>query len=147
MKKIIGVSFLAITYIFSLNYSVTSQVANNTISGFVFDIERRPLSQMQVELLNDVNSVIQRIRTDGSGKYLFRRVPSGRLYIRVLPLGTSYEEQTQEIEIANVGALGRTVSDNVYKDFYLKIRKNNNSNEVNSVLFAQEVPSDAKRLY
>lgn len=147
MKKSILVSLLTITYIFFLNYSATSQVVNNTVSGFVFDLERRPLSQMQVELLNEFNSVLQRMKTDAAGRYLFRGVPSGRLYIRVLPLGSSYEEQIQEIEITNVGALGRRISDNIQKDFYLKIRKNNNSNEVNSVLFAQEIPPDAKKLY
>ena len=64
-----------------------------------------------------------------------------------MPFGTAYEEQVQEIEVVNVGALRRTVSDNVQKDFYLKIRKNADPAQVNGVLFVQEVPEEAKKLY
>ena len=56
------------------------------------------MAQVHVELINDVNSVLQRMRTDGSGRFVFRGVSPGRFQVRVLPLGTIYEDQTQEVD-------------------------------------------------
>jgi tetratricopeptide (TPR) repeat protein len=122
--------------------------SRNTITGYVFDQQRSPITQIPVELINDVNSVIQRTRTDGSGRFFFSGVPSGRFVIRVLPLGTNFEEQTQEIEIGGIGALGRPVSDHAQKDFYLRLRRDKaNADTVNEVLFVQDVPDNARKLY
>ena len=118
----------------------------STISGYVFDQQRRPLAQIPVELINDVNSVIQRTRTDGSGRFFFSGLPSGRFSIKVMPLGTNYEEQTQDVEISGVNALGRSVSDNVQKDFYLRLPQDN-KNTVNAAIFIQEVPENARKTY
>ena len=91
--------------------------SGSTVSGFVFDPQRRPVAQVPVELINDVNGVIQRMRTDGSGRFLFRGVSQGRFQVRVLPLGTNYEEQTQEIEIYGISGSGQPLRDNIQKDF------------------------------
>jgi hypothetical protein len=81
--------------------------SGSTVTGFVFDSQRRPVGQIPVELIDDVNGVVQRIRTDGSGRFIFRGVSQGRFQVRVLPLGTNYEEQTQEVELFGLGASGR----------------------------------------
>jgi hypothetical protein len=39
--------------------------------------------------------------------------------VRVLPLGTIYEDQTQEVELAGMSASGRPIRDTIQKDFYL----------------------------
>jgi tetratricopeptide (TPR) repeat protein len=122
--------------------------AGSTISGFVFDNERRPVTQIPVELMNEVNSVLQRTKTDGSGRFVFRGVSQGRFQIRVLPLGTEYEEQTQEAELYGMGASGRPITDNLQRDFYLRLRKAGSiSSSGTGAIFVQEVPGEAKTLF
>jgi tetratricopeptide (TPR) repeat protein len=123
-----------------------SGLSGSTITGFVFDSERRPVAQIPVELINDVNSVLQRMKTDDSGRYIFRVASQGRFQIRVLPLGTNYEEQTQEVELFGVGPSGRPIRDNLQKDFYLRSRQSG-SVSATGTIFVQEIPEEAKTIY
>ena len=124
-----------------------SPFGRSSVSGFVFDPERRPLSEIQVELMNDVNSVLQRTKTNGSGRFFFRGVPQGRFVIRVLTFSTNYEEQTQDVEIYGIGAGGRPLADNVQKDIYLRVRKSTSLSTGSGTVFLQEVPEEAKTVY
>lgn len=112
----------------------------NTITGFVFDPHRRPVSQIHVELINDVNSTVQRLRTDASGRFVFRGVLQGRFQVRVLPLGTIYQDQTQEVDTS-----GRPARETIQIDFYLRVRKLDLA--TTGVIFAQEIPAEAKTIY
>lgn len=152
MKKInINVRWLGMTTIFLLClilFAPSVYGQNNSISGYVFGPQRSPVSQIPVELMSDLNSVIQRTKTDGSGRFFFTGVPSGRLAIRVLPLGTDLEEKTQEIEITNYGPLGRPISENAQMDFNLRLRKSKDTmSATNGVVFVQEIPEEAKKIY
>ena len=49
----------------------------NSISGHVFGLDRRPIPDVQVELLDDFSRTLQRIRTNSSGRFFFYRVPAG----------------------------------------------------------------------
>lgn len=120
--------------------------SGSTITGFVFDPDRRPITQIPVELINEVNSVLQRMKTDGSGRFFFRGVSQGRFQIRVLPLGTNYEEQTQEVELYGIGASGRPIMDNLQKDFYLRLRRSS-STSTSGTIFVQDIPEAAKTTY
>ncbi len=124
-----------------------SPFGRSSVWGFVFDPERRPVSEIQVELLNDVNRVIQRTKTSGSGRFFFRGVQQGRFEIRVLPFSTNYEEQTQEVEIYGIGANGRPLADNVQKDIYLRLRKSTSVIGASGTIFIQEIPEEAKTIY
>ncbi len=120
----------------------------STITGFVFDPDRRPITQINVELINEVNSVLQRMKTDGSGRFVFRGVSQGRFQVRVLPLGTNYEEQTQEVELYGIGASGRPIIDNLQKDFYLRVRRSGSASSTSGgTIFVQDVPGEAKTAY
>ena len=119
----------------------------SAISGFVFDEQRRPVGEVKVELLNDVNSVLQRTKTTGSGRFFFRAVPQGRFQVRVLSLGTQFEEQTQEVELYSIGAAGRPVMD-IQIEFYLRLRKTSPySSTGNGAIFIQEIPKEAETVY
>jgi tetratricopeptide (TPR) repeat protein len=124
------------------------QFGRSSISGMVFDERRSPVRQIPVELLNDLNSVIQRTKTDGSGRYVFRGISSGRYIIRVLPLGTNLEEQSQEVEIAGIGANGQPIADNLQVDIRLRVRRSPlDSAQATGVIFVQDVPAEAQRSY
>jgi tetratricopeptide (TPR) repeat protein len=120
----------------------------NSISGFVFDTQRNPVTQIPVEVLNEVNQTLQRTRTDNSGRFFFSGLSAGRFNIRVLPYGTNFEEQSQEVEIVNFVRPGSSTSENAQKDFYLRLRRDaKEANAVTGTLFAQDIPQEAQKFY
>jgi tetratricopeptide (TPR) repeat protein len=143
-----GTSLVVLLCAAFISFSMPAAAQNrSTISGYVFGPGRIPVAQVPIELRNDYNSVIARTRTTGSGQFAFYRVPSGRLTVTVLPLGTNLEEQSQNIEIAGLGARGQQLAENVQLDFYLKPRKATNGGSENEVVFAQEVAEAARKAY
>ncbi|MGH9902079.1 MAG: carboxypeptidase regulatory-like domain-containing protein, partial [Pyrinomonadaceae bacterium] len=123
----------------------------NSISGHVFSESRRPLSDVFVELLDDLGVTINRAKTNGSGRYEFPGLREGRFKVRVLPYGTDYAEQTQEVVVSNVSALGGGTGGEMRQvDFYLRLRADLNAGPFAGppgTVFAQEVPEEARKLY
>ena len=123
----------------------------NTISGHIFGFDRQPLYDANVELLDDLSRIVQRQRTETSGRYFFSGMPSGRYTIRVKPYQTDYEEQDQDVEIQNFTTQGidgeRRTSGfaNEQRDFYLRLRRGVTG--VTGTVFVQDVPPDARKLY
>ncbi len=118
----------------------------NRIEGQVFDPNRRPVENLYVELINEVDSVIQRTRTNTSGRFSFVGVPAGRLIVRVLTFGTNFIEQTQEVIIVKT----RAGNDVDYVDISLRYdtRKRGPESDVTAgVIFAQDIPAAARTLY
>ena len=75
----------------------------NSISGHVSD-GRSGIPNLQVELLNDMDSVIQRTKTDSSGLFAFRRLSTGIFQVRVQTYGTSYIGQTKRVQLERTRA-------------------------------------------
>lgn len=133
--------------------SATAQAQfGNSVSGFVFGVDRRPIADANVELNDEYSRMIGRARTNASGRYSFSRMSSGRFRIRVFAVG-DYEDQEQEIEIQNVstsdssGNVRISGYDNVQRDFYLRPRKANGAQGKAGVVFAQAVPEAARAKY
>jgi regulator of sirC expression with transglutaminase-like and TPR domain len=132
--------------------SVAAQAQNNSITGMVFDAQNRaPVGDIYVELLDSFGMTRGRARIDSSGRFIFRGLPAGNFQIKVLPYGTNYQEQVQDVQLTSfpIGG-GRYSTDAAYVDFYLKLdpRKINlGSGGVATVVFAQDVPDDARKLY
>src|SRR5689334_10891746 len=53
---------------------VTTQQNLNMISGHVTNKEHNSISEIRVELLNEVDTVIQVVKTNGSGLFVFRKL-------------------------------------------------------------------------
>ncbi len=125
----------------------------NTISGTVFSGNRSPVSNIFVELQDDFYRSINRVRTDGSGRYSFSGMRSGRYVIKVIASQLGYEAQTVEVEVVNFGSTdpsGRSITsnDNVQQDIYLRARKiSSNVEQVTGVVFTQEIPENAQLKY
>jgi tetratricopeptide (TPR) repeat protein len=148
MKKLIyWLSFsLVLLFVNAPPTSVKGSSLLNRIEGQVYDPNHRPVQNLYVELLNEVDSVIQRTKTDISGRFTFAGVPPGRLTVRVLTFGTNFLEQTQEVIITQT----RNNSDVDYLDISLRYDKRNRRPEpdlTTGVVFAQEIPPAAKALY
>jgi tetratricopeptide (TPR) repeat protein len=118
----------------------------NRIEGQVYDPNHRPVQNLYVELLNEVDSVIQRTKTNVSGRFTFSGVPPGRLRVRVLTFGTNLMEQMQEVEIVQT----RNNNDVNYLDINLRYEKRTRGPEVDvptGVIFVQDIPPAARASY
>jgi Tfp pilus assembly protein PilF len=121
----------------------------NSISGLVFGESRTPLGDTYVELLDELGSTIIQTKTNGSGRYAFYGLSSGRFKIRVFPVGTDYMEQVQEVLLSPVSAIPGSGGDNQQVDFYLRLREGANAGPffVPGAIFAQEIPDEARKLF
>jgi tetratricopeptide (TPR) repeat protein len=127
--------------------SAYAQGPANSISGGVFGLDRTPIADAYVELLDEYGGSIQRSRTNGSGRYLFHGMAGNARYaVRILPFGTDYEEQEQEVFLQNFKIGTSTSSTHEQLDFYLHLRKGVDPTMV-GVIFAQEIPPKAQKLY
>jgi tetratricopeptide (TPR) repeat protein len=127
------------------NYDSSS--LTNRIEGIVWDPNRRPVSDIYVELQNEIYSTVGRVRTDSTGHYLFIGIPSGHYNIKVLTSGTNYLDYTEAIDLVGVVQGG---SESVNQDIYLKFDKskvNSGFAGITDVVFVQEVPEEARKLY
>jgi tetratricopeptide (TPR) repeat protein len=122
----------------------------NRITGQVWGPGRQPVSNIYVELNNEVNSTVGRQRTSNAGLYEFSNISAGLFRVHVLTLGTDYLEQTKEVQILN---LVTGMSDNQYCDFELKFDPRRVSSAAGSPgraeeVFAQQgVTPEAEKLY
>jgi tetratricopeptide (TPR) repeat protein len=121
-----------------------AQQNTNSISGHVSDDQRKPLAEMRVELLNEVDSVIQTAKTDASGLFIFRKLSDGTFQIRVQASGTSYDGQVKRVDLARPHGFGAT-SEEV--DIVLRPRRTTSGISKTGVVFAQEVPEAARKEY
>jgi tetratricopeptide (TPR) repeat protein len=135
----------------SIGSSVSSSIqARNIISGTVFGESHRPVADVHVELLDDFNATLRRAKTDGSGRFVFGGLVDGRFRIKILPYGTDYLEQLQEVVLTSVSSIPGSGSDRQNIDIYLKLDARINRSPFaagTGVIFAQEVPVEARRLY
>ena len=109
----------------------------NSISGHVSD-GRSAIPNLQVELLNDMDSVIQRSKTDSSGLFAFRRLSTGIFQVRVQTFGTSYIGQTKRVQLERTRAFEQV-------DFVLVSKQTSSISATGGAVFVQEVPEQARR--
>ena len=112
----------------------------NSISGYVSDDRRAPIPELHVELLNDVDSVIQRTKTDGSGLFVFQRLSTGTFQVRVQTYGTSYIGQTKRVQLERTSAFEQV-------DFVLVTKQTTSTTTTAGTVFVQEVPEHARKEY
>ena len=144
-------SLIAFLFLLTLLVSQTS-LANasallNRIEGQVYNPDRLPVADAYVELVNAVESTLSRTKTNAAGRFSFFGVPNGRFVVKVIPAGTNYLQQSQEVELASITSTG---TDSAYIDFYLVYDKraiNTAPDRPAEAVFVQDVPPNARRLY
>lgn len=127
-----------------LSFPAHFQQNANVISGHVSDDRRKPIADLRVELLNEVDSVLQTVKTDGSGAFIFRKLSDGTFQIRVQASGTGYEGQVKRVELTRPHGFGAATEE---IDIVLPPRRITSLTAKPGVLFVQEVPEPARRLY
>ena len=128
----------------------------NGIGGYIFDTSRRPVVNLRVELLDEVDSIIATTRSDSSGRYSFQGLSQGTFQVRVLPDGTNFIGQTARVQISNfshsTSSGGRVTTGAQFEqmDFTLKSRdeaKASSRPMTTGTTFAQNVPESARLAY
>lgn len=119
--------------------AVLAQQVVNSIGGHVSDDRRVAIPDLQVELLNDVDSVIQRTKTDSAGLFVFRRISAGIFQVRVQTYGTSFIGQTKRVQLEPTRSFEQV-------DFVLA-RNAISSSAIPGAIFVQEVPEPARKEY
>jgi tetratricopeptide (TPR) repeat protein len=129
-----------------------AQAQNNSINGHVYDAQNRmPVGNLYVELQDTLGISLARGRVDPSGRFFFGGLRSGTYNVKIVTVGTNYLEAIQEVRLVSLPtASGRLSSDIAYVDVYLKLdprRVNTGSGGAATVIFVQEVPDEARKLY
>lgn len=122
----------------------TAALEGNTISGYVTGVNRRPVVDLYVELLDDYSRTLVRTRTSGTGYYSFSRLRPGRFIIHALTAGTDYEEQQVSVEILNIMP-GSTTTESC--DIALKLRKGAAQNPAAAIFVQADLPEEARKYY
>lgn len=123
-------------------YKVNSLQGRNAVNGVVFGDSHRPVSELRVELLDEVDSIVATARTNGSGMFTFNGLVFGTYQVRVLTHGTDYISQTERINIAGPGTQYLQVN------FALRAKVSATSPRTpGGTVFAQEVPDAARKSY
>src|SRR4030095_12390462 len=120
------------------------QQNSNSISGHVVSNQRTPLPDLRVELLNEVDSVLQTVRTNGSGLFVFRKLSDGTFQVRVQTWGTDYVSQTKRVELTRPHGFGAAFEE---IEFVLTTNRATSTSGKPGVVFVQEVPEAARKLY
>ena len=127
--------------------SVSATYGQSSIMGFVYDRQRTPLPDIQVELLNDYYQTIRSpLRTDGTGRYQFDGLRDGRYTVRVYAFRYDLEDQSQTVEVYTQNIRGGEGTGFFVQDFYLNPKKGGLAESEIGVVFAQEVPPQARKL-
>jgi tetratricopeptide (TPR) repeat protein len=128
----------------------TSGFAVNVISGFVFDKSGVALPDIDVELLDEYQRTVPngRQRTSSSGRYEFQVQNSGRYFVKAYAFQYDLLDEMMEVNVANVTATsvsGGSSYNNV--DIYLQPKKGGLRDAELAVVFAQDIPKEAREAF
>jgi hypothetical protein len=139
-----GVMMFCFVLMLVLSHSAS---AASTIAGTVYDKQRNPLSDIEVELLDDYYRSVGRARTNGSGRYQFTGLNDGRYTVKVYAFRYDLEDQEFPVEILTQNLRGGQGSGYFTQDFYLSPKKGGLRDSELKVIFVQEIPKEARLLY
>jgi tetratricopeptide (TPR) repeat protein len=103
-----------------------------------------PLADLRVELLNEVDSVIRTVKTDGSGLFVFRKLSDGTFQVRVQTSNTNYVSQTKRVDLARPHGFGAAFEE---LEFVLLTKDSGGRTAKPGVVFVQEVPEAARKQF
>jgi tetratricopeptide (TPR) repeat protein len=132
--------------------------------GTVRTTDNRTVDSMRVALMNEDYQMIKVVFTDGSGRYRFPPVSSGVYLVKVMPVGSPYEESSQRLDLQAMRILGGGSSggggsqpssgegrggsqEPTLVDFVLKRKRVGSGSLSNEVVFAQNIPDTARAEY
>ncbi|MBS1795519.1 MAG: tetratricopeptide repeat protein [Acidobacteria bacterium] len=142
----------AIFAIFFLGLFAVAAKAQNSISGIVFDESRKPVAKIDVELLDEFERLLKTAKTASSGLYLFQGLRAGVYFVQVRTDGTNYKTAKERIQLGQSNRTSPTTglssgSESAQINFTLETDRRQSAPLKNAVVFAQNVPPEAEKLY
>lgn len=131
-----------------LSLLIFHNIYASNISGFVYDNKRNALPDIDIELLDDYYRLINRTKTNGSGRYEFGGLRDGRFTVRVLPFKYDLQDSSAMVEVTTINSIpGDQGNTYMTQDFYLIPKKGSLMDTELGVVFAQEIPKEAEKLF
>lgn len=127
--------------------------AQNSISGIVFDSNRKSVAKIDVELLDEFERLLKSVKTAPSGLYLFQGIRAGIYYVQVRVDGTNFKSVKERIQLGQGNRTSTTTglssgSESLQLNFTLEIDRGKSQTPLNNeVVFAQNVPKEAEKYY
>ena len=139
-----------VSSLFLLFFFVQPTFATNTIAGTVFDKVGTPLSDIDVELLDQFYRLTPngRQKTSASGRFEFNVETNADYTIRVYAFRYDLVDESRTITVGGISSIpGQSGSSFTNEDFYLQPKKGSLRYSEIGVIFAQDVPKAAEKEY
>ena len=155
MNKVI-LKHIAIVLFFGFLFIITAEdtYAQNSLNGLVFDRNRNPVANVEVELLDEYERYIRSVKTSAAGIYIFQSIRAGIYYVQVRVDGTNYKAAKERIQIGQTNFTNSTTggtsgSETLQLNFVLEFdRRGSNTSPINNeVIFVQTIPKEAEEFY
>ncbi len=117
------------------------------VIGTVRDTNGQRVTSIRVSLLDENYHSIRTAFVDSSGRFQFRGLRQGVYLVRIEPVGTPYEEQTQRVEFQSISGRGGGTEEPYLVDFVLKRKTTPGDNPAREVVFNQTIPDAARVEY
>jgi len=141
------IAIVAMFFLFSLSSSAYSV---NVIAGFVFDKVGQAIPDIDIELLDEYERTVPngRQKTSPSGRYEFQVNNNGRYFIKVYAFRYDLMDEKREVVVGSITATSTSGGSSYNtEDFYLQPKKGGLRDAELSVIFAQDIPKEAKAAY
>ncbi len=152
-KILIRYGFAAFSVVLFLLTVSEKCSAQNSISGIIMDENRRPVSEIEVELLDEYERLLKSVRTRSSGIYMFNGLRAGIYYIQARTAGTNFKSAKERVQLGQTNRVSRTTgaisgSESLQVNLTLQnIARADNRPLFNEVIFAQSIPPDAEKSF
>lgn len=123
--------------------SAFAQVTTFTILGSVRNQNGQSVSNVRVSISDENFQPIYTAFVDTTGRFTVKGIRQGKFTITIETTGTPYQEQSQQLELQSLRALGG--NEIMPVDFVLKYKKGEGTPPRNGSVFAQEVPKAARK--
>jgi predicted Zn-dependent protease len=134
-------------FILSLLLHILPAQGTFAVFGTVRDTNGQRVTSIRVSLLDENYHSMRTVFVDSSGRFQFRGLRQGVYLVRIEPVGTPYEEQTQRVEFQSISGAGGGAEEPFMVDFVLKRKMNPGDNPAREVVFTQTIPDAARVEY
>ena len=153
-KIILKFTFIMLFFTCFYGFTAKSAFSQNSINGLVFDRNRNPVANIDVELLDEYERYIRAVKTSSAGIYIFQGLRAGIYYIQIRVDGTNFKPAKERVQLGQTNFTnsvtgGTSGAESLQLNFVLEIdRRNNNESPINNeVIYAQSVPKEAEEFY
>ncbi|MEP7342512.1 MAG: tetratricopeptide repeat protein [Acidobacteriota bacterium] len=136
-----------LTFILGLFLHFPPSQGTFAVIGTVRDTDGQRVTSIRVSLLDENYHSIRTVFVDSSGRFQFRGLRQGVYLVRIEPVGTPYEEQTQRVEFQSISGGGGGAEEPFMVDFVLKRKTTPGDNPAREVIFTQTIPDAARIEY